>query len=208
MAAVAGWFWSSQKSTCNLKLKPPCWKLSPKFIGPFKIIRQVNPVNYRLQLPASYRIYPTFHASLLKPVSARAGSAADPVPVPPPRPLDIDGSLAYRVRALLALHTTGQQYLVDWEGYGPEECSWVNATDILDPSLTEEFHRMASALTSVSFGRGQFTGVKGTRLKLARATMFLGQNGFYPTTGGIYLHENGEIGVRVPENGSRGETPF
>ncbi|KAK3567743.1 hypothetical protein QTP86_025284, partial [Hemibagrus guttatus] len=135
-------------STCNLKLKPPCWKLSPKFIGPFKIIRQVNPVNYRLQLPASYRIYPTFHASLLKPVSARAGSAADPVPVPPPRPLDIDGSLAYRVRALLALHTTGQQYLVDWEGYGPEECSWVNATDILDPSLTEEFHRMASALTS------------------------------------------------------------
>ncbi|KAK3531230.1 hypothetical protein QTP70_015224 [Hemibagrus guttatus] len=54
-------------STRNLKLKLRCRKLSPKFIGPFEIVRQVNPVCYRLRLPASYHICPTFHMSLLKP---------------------------------------------------------------------------------------------------------------------------------------------
>ncbi|KAK3528456.1 hypothetical protein QTP70_000132 [Hemibagrus guttatus] len=62
-------------STRNLRLKLPCRKLSPKFIGPFEIIRQVNLVAYRLRLPASYCICPTFHASLLKPVHSPAGES-------------------------------------------------------------------------------------------------------------------------------------
>ncbi|KAK3508091.1 hypothetical protein QTP70_013626 [Hemibagrus guttatus] len=64
-------------STRNLRLKLPCLKLSPKFIGPFEIVRQVNPVAYRLRLPATYRICPTFHVSLLKPAHPSAGEVPD-----------------------------------------------------------------------------------------------------------------------------------
>ncbi|KAK3550598.1 hypothetical protein QTP70_000675 [Hemibagrus guttatus] len=92
-------------STRDIKLRLPCRKLSPRFIGPFTI--------------------------------ARPGAVEEP-----PLPLLIDDGPAYLVKEVLDSRRRGGrlEYLVDWEGYGPEERSWVPRDDILDPNLLGDFH--------------------------------------------------------------------
>ncbi|KAI2656914.1 Transposon Tf2-6 polyprotein [Labeo rohita] len=134
------WVWLS---TRDLRLRLPCKKLSPRYVGPFKISRQITPVSFRLELPPEYRISPTFHISLLKPAGRPGGAEnLEGIVQQGPTPLIIDGEEVYRVNTILdSRRRRGRlQYLVDWEDFGPEEQSWVPAEDILDPSLLTDYH--------------------------------------------------------------------
>ncbi len=89
--------------------------------------------------PPRYRIHPTFHVSLLKPCSSLTPDQREP---PPPEILDQPS--VYQVCNIMDSWRRGGrlEYLMDWEGYGPEEQSWVARDDILDPMLLQEFHRI------------------------------------------------------------------
>ncbi|XP_053347085.1 chromodomain Y-like protein [Clarias gariepinus] len=127
-----------------MRLRKPCKKLNPRYVGPFEVLEQLSPVTYRLQLPAHFRIHPTFHVSLLKPYQNPVISPTEPGPEEetPPPPIVVDEGTIYQVRDILnSRRRSGRlEYLVDWEGYGPEERSWVPRDDILDPTMLEEFH--------------------------------------------------------------------
>lgn len=121
-------------STQNLKL-PACHKLPTRLIGPFKILQRVGTTSFQLQLLHVDCICP--YASPLEPVKYSITYSLTTVTTPPPDTLQ-DGSSVYKVQALLYSHRRAGhlQYLVDWEGFGPEE----PATGILVPHLVTDFH--------------------------------------------------------------------
>ena len=125
-------------STRNIKLKVPSWKLGPRFIGPYRVIKIINPVAFRLELPQTLRIHNVFHRSLLK----RYVEPPEPLPLPPP-PVVVDGSLEFQVEKIVDSRYVRRslQYLVHWKGYGSEERMWVPASEIKADRLIRAFHR-------------------------------------------------------------------
>lgn len=86
---------------------------------------QITPVFYHLQLLSIYCISPTFRGG-------RRNAT-------PEAPANTCGWLIkYN---LLDSRRWDAYFLVDWEEYDPEEQYRVNAEDILDPTLINEFHR-------------------------------------------------------------------
>ncbi len=92
--------WLSTRDIC---FRLPCRKLSPRFIGPFTIKKQINWVFYQLALPPTYCITPTFHVSLLKPHTdplSPSSPGPDESEVPPPPEIENEESI-YRVNTIL-----------------------------------------------------------------------------------------------------------
>ncbi|KAL0191914.1 hypothetical protein M9458_010210, partial [Cirrhinus mrigala] len=130
------WVWLS---TRDLRLRLPCKKLNPKYVGPFQIIRQITPVSFRLDLPAEYRTSPTFHVSLLKPAGdpGRVENLDEAASQGPP-PVIVDGEEVYRVNTILDSRCRrGQlQYLRKDHGSLPET-SWTPLSPRISTLITQ-----------------------------------------------------------------------
>ena len=122
--------WLSAK---NIRFKKPS-PFNPKFIGPFVVVKQVNPVAYRLSLPSTLRIHPVFHSSLLKPAPNIRCRTTPPILK--------DGAWEYEVQKILDSKRVGGRlwYLVSWKGYGSENDSWEPVSNIHAPGLLRSFH--------------------------------------------------------------------
>jgi hypothetical protein len=116
-------------------------KLLPKRYGPFKVVKEISPVAFRLELLASWNIHNVFHASLLSPYTET--TAHGPNFSWPPPDL-IDGEEEYEVEQLVAHRYHGRnktlQYLVKWKGYPTSDTTWEPADQIHAPDLLKTYH--------------------------------------------------------------------
>ena len=82
----------------NIKTKRPCDKLDYRRLGPFLVQKQINPVAYRVELPATMKVHPVFHVSLLEPY--RESSFPGRVQSPPSS-IEIENHEEYEVDKIL-----------------------------------------------------------------------------------------------------------
>jgi len=104
-------------------------KFFPRYDGPYTIIDHFPQFStYTLELPNSPNVFPTFHASELKPHVSNDASLfpsrehARPGPV-----VTAEGIEEFAVEHIIDERRRGRgmQYLVRWVGYGPEEDRWL-----------------------------------------------------------------------------------
>lgn len=99
-------------------------KFSPRYNGPFQILKRIGMVSYKLDLPPDSKIHPTFHVSCLK---AKLGQHVASILTFPF--VDSEGILSPEPIAVLQershhLRRTVTQVLVQWQGEGPENATW------------------------------------------------------------------------------------
>jgi hypothetical protein len=93
-------------------------KLLPRWLGPFTVTQQINPVAFKLDLQElNGKLHPVFHSSLLRPYYTDGRTVVHP------KPLQIDGDVLYEVDCIIRRYynKAGQSFfVVRWKGYGPE----------------------------------------------------------------------------------------
>jgi hypothetical protein len=118
-------------------------KLQSPYIGPYRILKQISPVAFRLDLPKNFEIHDVFYSGLLKKY------VGEPPKFTPPAPVILsDNSTGFIVEALLRRRKkkNSYEYLVKWEGYPEHDSSWEPRSNLLKdvPDLVHEFDKTIS----------------------------------------------------------------
>jgi len=122
----------------NIRTTRPCKKLDYKKIGPFKILARIGTSTYKLDLPASMRIYNTFHISLLELYNDNKLPSQGSEPPPP---ILIEGEPEYELEEIIdsRLHYNKLQYRAKWTGYSPEhDKTWYPANNFQNANLAKQ----------------------------------------------------------------------
>ncbi len=128
----------------HLKIPHQKAKLTPKHLGPFKIIKEISPVAYHLTLPINWRIHDIFHTSLLTPYHETTTHGPN-FTCPPPDL--INGGEEFEVEQIVAHRHFGQlkwlQYLIKWKGYPKSDNTWEPTDQVYTPQMIKRYQSAA-----------------------------------------------------------------
>lgn len=102
----------------------PFHKLASKYYGPFQILRKVGPVAYTLLFPASVKIHPTVHVSLLKKCYAVPSQISCPPVTDIASPHCPEPESILQQRMVTKGNKAVAQALVKWKGLPADVATW------------------------------------------------------------------------------------
>jgi hypothetical protein len=124
----------------DLKIRAANTKLSAKNYGPYKILKQLGPSTFKLDLPVKTQQHPVFHASKFIWYHHNTIGKRRPTNLPP---LQIEGHDKFEVEAILdsKVYYHKVQYLVKWKGYNHSHDSWEPISHVSNSkALVKKFH--------------------------------------------------------------------
>ncbi|MCO5584711.1 hypothetical protein L7F22_038643 [Adiantum nelumboides] len=104
-----------------------CDKFSPRYCGPFKVLKKIGDVAYKLELPKSAQVHLVFHVNKLKKSVHGLENVVSPdilveLIEPPKIPHEPERILGYRDRH--TRHKIYQEVLVKWTDVEEEAATW------------------------------------------------------------------------------------
>ena len=138
----------------HIKTKRPSDKLDWKKLGPFKIEKKISETSYRLSLPHTMRMHPTFHISLLEPAPRNAKLETH---------IEIENNQEYEVERILDARNgqQGKEYLVKWKGYPHSENTWEPKSNLTNcQPLLRQYHQNQNMTRSKGPSSGIDTNAK------------------------------------------------
>ena len=107
----------------------PARKLTPRFLGPFVVLKRSSANTHRLDFPPSIRAHPNVNVKFLRPFVAPSALHPD---TPAPPPVTIDGHREHEVEAIIdhELWRGRPCHLVQWRGHSRDDSTWKAASDL------------------------------------------------------------------------------
>jgi hypothetical protein len=136
MLSTEHWHWEYMQAHSNHSAK-----FMPQFDGPYCVVRSYpTKSNYMLDLPNELNRFPTFHSSLLHPYHDNDSGLFPSCTLPMLGPVvTIDGEEEWTIEWILDERRRGRgyQYLVRWQGWGPEEDRWLSGRKLADTAALD-----------------------------------------------------------------------